>query len=90
LASRSSAGSFFVAAREQKRLGVDLAIEDSDQPDFLSIRAAGQAVDPGGVRLEESPEAIVFGLRNRVVLVVVAPGAVERQPQKRLRGVFDR
>ena len=41
------------------------------------------------VGLEEGPPRVVLVLAQRVVLVVVTPAAVERQPQEGLGGVLD-
>ena len=54
------------------------------------VGLAGHAVGADVVRLEEGPEAVVVLLGDRVVLVVVAAGAVERQAEERLGRVLDR
>ena len=48
------------------------------RPALTAIRLARHAVDPDVIRLEERAEAVVIDLRDRVELVVVAAGALDR------------
>ena len=48
------------------------------------IGLAGYQVHPHLIGLEKSPHPVVVGLGQGIILVVVAFGAIERQPQERL------
>ena len=78
-----------VAADEQVRRGLQEVVEGPRQARLGAVGLAGHAVDPDVVGLEEGAEAVVVGLRDRVVLVVVAAGAVDRQAEEGLGGVLD-
>ena len=53
------------------------------------IRLAGNPILANRDWFEEGSKTEIIGLRNRVVLVVVAVGTVQGQSEKRLAGMFD-
>ena len=73
----------------QERLRVGVAVERPRDAVLRGVEFSGHEVGPQLVRLEESTEPVVIDLRGRVVLVVVALRAVERQPEDALAGVLD-
>ena len=77
--------------RTKRYVGVSIksSRESAHQPVLGTIGLAGHAVDPDVERLEEGAEAVVVLCADRVVLVVVAVGAVEGQAEERLAGVLD-
>ena len=79
-----------LAADEKKRRHVGDAVEHPWDPVTLEIGLTRQDVEPGVERLEEGPHRVVVFLAERIVFVVVALGAVERQPEESLGNVLDR
>ena len=60
----------------------------SRQTILLDVQFSRNPVGPNVVWLEDRSEAVVFLLRDRVILVVVTPTAVESDSQKSLRRVL--
>ena len=58
-------------------------------PSFPCVGHAWNPVDPDLERLEDCAERVVILLEDRVVLVVVAAGAVDRHAEEGLAGVVD-
>ena len=73
---------FRSSPRTKRYVGVARLVEDAGNAVLLRVRLAGHGVDADVVRLEEGAEPVVVGLRDRVVLVVVAAGAVQRQAEE--------
>ena len=67
-----------------------MGVEDARHPVLLEVRLAGHGVESHLVWLEERAHAVVVNLGDRVVLVVVALGAVHRQAEQSLARVLDR
>ena len=72
-------GPRLLAADEQVRRPIEEVVERPRQARLGPVRLAGHAVDPDVIRLEEGAEAVVIDLGDRVELVVVAAGALDRQ-----------
>ncbi len=79
-----------VAADVQVRRRVEIAVEHARDAVVLEIQLAAGHVGPHLVRLEHGPQPVVILLGDRVVLVVVALRAIERQAEHRLGRVLDR
>ncbi len=83
-------GTFFVAAREQKSRRGGVGVEDAGQSVFGRIGLTGNAIGANVVRFEKCTEPVIVLLRNRIVHMVMASGAIERRSQERLGRVLDR
>ncbi len=81
--------SLFVSALEKKCRCCWRTVEGPDQSTLRGVELTRERIGANLVGLEEGTKGIVILLENRVVLVVVAFGAVNRDAQKRLGGVFD-
>src|SRR5262245_47534121 len=77
-----------VAALEQVRLRVQMGIEHAWDAGLIQVRFAGYAVNADVIRLEDSAKTIVLFLRDRIVLVLMTAGAVQRNSEKRLGRVL--
>src|SRR5690349_11365 len=60
-----------------------LGIVNTGETGFLPIGLSCDPVYPDVVRLEEGPELVILLLRERIVLVVVTPGALQGNSEKR-------
>ena len=83
-------GLLFVAAAEEVSRRIEMGIENRGQPIAFEVGLAGEHLHPHLVRLENRAEAVIVDLREGIELVVVAPCAIQRDTEKRLRGMFDR
>ena len=79
-----------LAANEQERRHIGDTVEHARDPVALEIGLARKDVEPGVERLEEGPHRVIVFLAERIVFVVVALGAVEREPEESLGDVLDR
>ena len=93
----------FVTAGIHVRLGVEFLVEDPDHASLhhLSqhgvlvvlegprVRLTRQAVLAQFQRLEERAKAEILFIRDRIIFVIVAVGAVERQAEERFARVLD-
>ena len=83
-------GILLLAADEQVRGRFGPAIEGSRNAIPLQVGFTWDHVHANVVRFKKRPHSVVIRMVDRVVFVVVAFGAVERQSEKRLADVFDR
>jgi hypothetical protein len=79
-----------IATEMQVGLCIEVVVEDARQPVLFQIGLPRDRIQSHLVRFKDRAEAVVIELTDRVVLVVVALGAVDRQTQERLARMFDR
>ncbi len=80
----------FSSPRSKTNVGAAGSLSiDPHQAGLGGVGLAGHPVGANRVRLEERAERVIVGLGDRVVLVVVALRAVEREAQERLGRVLD-
>ena len=70
-----------VAANVERSCCFEVAIEHARDAVLCHVAFAGEEVGADLIRLEEGAEAVVVGLLDRVVLVIVALGAVEGEAE---------
>ena len=68
---------------------VEVIVEHARQAAFFEIGHARQRIKAHLMRLENGTETIVILVRDGIVFVIVALGAVEREADERLAGVLD-
>ena len=78
-----------VSANVEECFHVYVAIESAWDAVFLEIDFAGNHVGADLVGLDDRPHPVIIDLKNRVVLMIVALGAVEGQAEHGFGGVFD-
>ena len=79
-----------VATDMHKCFGVQVAVKGPWQAVLFDVGHARQQFRANLIGFENRPQAVVLDLAERIVFVVVALRAIERESQHRLGGVFDR
>ena len=82
-------GVFLVAADVEISFGLQIGVVGARNPVLFGVGLLRKLVHAQLVGLKNRAELVILGLRNRVVLMVVATGAVDGQTQERLGAMFD-
>src|SRR5581483_2050617 len=77
-----------IATQEQIGLLFRLGIQDPRHTVLLDVRLAGQRIDANIMGLEESTEAVVVLLTDRIILVIMAASAAQRDAEEAGRRVL--